>query len=177
MIDLRHQGGVRIWVRESDDRTIVWFEFHHCCCDGLGGVQFIADCLAAYAAPIEEPGASSRRIVRPERLAGRGRFGMTWRRQLLRLPQELLALIGAFEFFSQRPVGLVTSDEQARVAKLAEGPLWLSHQFDAQKLAQLREAARARGATLNDWLVTCLFSALRDWLVIYSPEAEIRSRA
>ena len=176
MIDLRRQGGFRVWVRERDDRTNVWFEFHHSCCDGVGGVRFIADCLAAYAAPIEALGPGPRRTVRPERLVGRGRFGMTWWRQVLRLPQELLALIGAFEFFSHRPVSLVTSDEQARVPERSEGPLWLSHQFNARKLTQLRDTARADGATLNDWLVTCLFAALRDWFVAHVPRPRGRWR-
>ncbi|HVU89813.1 MAG TPA: hypothetical protein VHD36_20960 [Pirellulales bacterium] len=172
MIDLRRQRGLRIWVRGDEHRATLWFEFHHACCDGVGAAGFIDDCLNAYAMLVEAAGGSRLRTVDPARLARRGRFGLTWWRRLLRLPQELLALVGVVEFYSHRPLSLVDdSDEEDQAADLSAGPLSLSHQFDAEKLQELRSAARARGATVNDLLVTCLFAALHDWVAEHKPDA------
>ncbi|HEY4312710.1 MAG TPA: hypothetical protein VGN12_24890 [Pirellulales bacterium] len=171
MIDLRREGGVRVSVRQGDDRTAIWFEFHHSCCDGMGGTRFIADSLTAYNLLVRADDGEQLRALRPERLSERGRFGITWWRQLLRLPQELLALVGVLEFFSHRPRSLVTGNEQASSADSGGGPLWLAHQFDGERLKLLRDQARARGVTLNDLLVTCLFAALREWFVAHAPDA------
>lgn len=171
MIDLRCQRGLRIWVRGDEHRSTLWFEFHHTCCDGVGGAGFIADCLTAYAMLIEADDGRRLRTVDSERLAGRGQFGLSWWRRLLRFPQELLALLGVIEFYSHRPLSLVTDEKEGHAAELAANPLAIAHQFDADKLQALRVAARTRRVTVNDLLVTCLFAALRDWVTAHRQEA------
>ena len=105
---------------------------------------FIADCLTAYAKLIDVSDGSRLRMVDPGRLAARGRFGLSWWRQLLRLPHELLALVGVIEFYSHRPLSLVTTDEEERVADLSAGPLAISYQFSAEKLQRTRRGTGPR---------------------------------
>jgi hypothetical protein len=47
-IDLAAGGGLRVRVRTSPGRSRVLFHFHHACCDGLAGLQFVQEVLTAY---------------------------------------------------------------------------------------------------------------------------------
>ena len=48
-IDLTREAGLRLWVRSGPNRARLVFQFHHACCDGVGGLEFIGDLLAIYA--------------------------------------------------------------------------------------------------------------------------------
>lgn len=47
-MDLTSEAGLRLWVRQDTGTASVILQFHHACCDGLGGLQFAGDLLAAY---------------------------------------------------------------------------------------------------------------------------------
>src|SRR5690242_12469140 len=42
-IDLLRRTGVSLLIRTNDDKTRLTLIFHHACCDGMGGLQFIGD--------------------------------------------------------------------------------------------------------------------------------------
>jgi len=170
-LDLRRQPGLRVWVQGQCDLHTVWFEFHHSCCDGVGAVQFITDCLDAYGAASGAPPKPSRPLLR-DRLQDRGKFGLSFLWRILRLPLDLLAQLGVFEFFAHRPVSLVTADDQSCIdAQQTVGPSSFMHRFNIDDSARLRQAARAQGVTFNDLLVGSLFAALHDWFSQFAPDA------
>jgi len=47
-IDLRTGPGLRTWVRASESRARVLFQFHHATCDGLAALQCVQELLARY---------------------------------------------------------------------------------------------------------------------------------
>ena len=71
-LDLAHDMGLRIWVRPGQDESIVMFQFHHACTDGVGFLAFCEDLLAAYAAVHPEGPRVALRPLNPQRLIGRG---------------------------------------------------------------------------------------------------------
>jgi hypothetical protein len=191
-IDLRREIGLRLWVRTTaPDTWILWLQFHHACCDGLGAVQFVSDMLAAYRQQIAGLAPPVRPALDPSRLRGRGSFGLTTVQRLLRIPQELLGLLGAIEFFSHRPPSLtspaaeqvlpaenvVAKNAQVAAHVPAESPAaagfpcWIAHRFSQDETQRLRGAARTHGVTLNDLLLANLFSALDDWFAAHRTEA------
>jgi len=175
-IDLRRQIGVRVWVRsDSADEWTLWVQFHHACCDGLGAMQFVGDVLAAYRCGWQKPAsASPRPVLDPERLRHRADFRLLSFRTLLRLPQELLGLLGVVEFLWHRPPCLTVADAGKAVEENpsdAEFPHWTHHRFGREQTERLRQAARAEGVTLNDLLLASLFSATDDWFAVHQPAA------
>jgi hypothetical protein len=184
-IDLRREIGLRLWVSPTAaTEWTLWLQFHHACCDGLGAMRFIGDLLAAYHSQLSGTMATNQPVLDPGRLRQRGSFGLTFLRRLLRIPQELLGLLGAVEFFSHRPPGLITPadegdaqrDSEPTIAEAGKAdpqafPRWLTHRFSTEQSQRLHAAARARGVTLNDLLLARLFSALDDWFAAHRPAA------
>ena len=183
-IDLRSEIGWRMWVYRPDaTRWIVWVQFHHACCDGIGALQVVSDWLAEYRSRIERRIVANLPPLDPSRLSGRGSFGLNLFRRILRLPQELLGLLGAVEFFLHRPPSLLseqkaTEGEQVTPSVAEAGctdqvpyPRWITHRFSTQQTTRLRDAARNFGVTLNDLLLTQSFLALDDWFAMHRPAA------
>ena len=56
-IDLAHEIGLRIWVRQGPERVLVLFQFHHAASDGTGAYRFIGDLLACYGKRTDESGS------------------------------------------------------------------------------------------------------------------------
>ena len=48
-INLEKEVGLRIWIREGYGSTVMTMQFHHSCCDGIGGYRFIGDLLSLTA--------------------------------------------------------------------------------------------------------------------------------
>ena len=48
----RSETGMRIWVRDIGCQATMHFEFHHACSDGAGGLAFVEDIFAFYAAAV-----------------------------------------------------------------------------------------------------------------------------
>ena len=187
-IDLRREIGLRLWVRQAaPDRWTLWLQFHHACCDGLGAMQFVRDLMAVYGARLTDQKEYNQSPLDPQRLRRRGSFGLTVLRQLIRLPQELLGILGAIEFFLHRPpslgatvqCGAETQPREKEADGLTAGstackqmfPRSLTHRFSREETERLRDVARTEDVTLNDLLLANLFSALDDWFVAHRPEA------
>lgn len=165
-IDLRTHTGLRIWVRSGDERTEMRFQFHHCCCDGLGAYRLIEDVLCAYhMALCPDDHDVTFRPLDPELLAARMRFGLAWWRVLLRMPLEIWgAVMGMAMFLLLRPQPLLSPErpveEEADSPPLLDVP---AHTFAADESNRLRDAARAAGATMNDLLLRDLLLAMHEW--------------
>ena len=169
-LDLRRQPGLRVWVQGKCDVHTVWFEFHHSCCDGISAVQFITDCFDELGAA-RPTSAQAPRPLQRERLRERGKLGLSPFKRVMRLPLDLLAQLGVFEFFAHRPVSLVNVDDQSRIPEFqSEGPNSFMHRFDVVESTRLRQAARLRKVTVNDLLVCSLFAALHNWFRQHAPD-------
>lgn len=162
-IDLRKEIGLRIYVRQGSDRSVLTLYFHHACCDGIGAYRFIGDLLAYYACfqagqdtPEEMP------PIDPQRLRGRAD------RSRLQTPQdeERSAARNAI----RHAMGIVGKSCSAlRLPKTnkadlpAPFPGICSHNFSRKEADQLRDAAKELGLMLNDLLLLELFYACQAW--------------
>jgi len=70
-IDLTAQSGLRVRVTAGDNAVLIWLDFHHAACDGMGARQLIADWLHLYdRRSRNEPDALA--VFDPEKLLTRG---------------------------------------------------------------------------------------------------------
>jgi hypothetical protein len=162
-LDLRNEVGLRIDVGHDEQQARVLFTFHHCCTDGIGAVAFIEDLLADYTAELSpEYRRPELRPINRSLLANRGRHGLTWFGRLLRLPVDLLALVGIAQFFGHRPVA-VESANRAGSARTGHVPPYVTRRVSAEQLAALKSAARREGVTVNDLLIRDLLLAIDAW--------------
>lgn len=163
-IDLATSTGLRVWVRQGDERAVVTMQFHHACCDGIGAYRFMGDLLALYGlrtctglqrppelSPLD-PALYRLRTRRALEFDG-GEEGM--RRRLLGETWRLLGL-GAAPLAAPRPI--VTSG-----LPWSDFPGLCTLSFDRQSHEHLRDVASSQGGTLNDLLLRDLFLAMRDW--------------
>ncbi|MBI2823325.1 MAG: hypothetical protein HYX69_01395 [Planctomycetia bacterium] len=166
-LDLTRQAGLRVWVRRSPPRTTALIEFHHSCCDGVAAVQFVEEVLLAYAST--QPGAAGDatprfRLLDPERLLRRARFGLGLARRLLRLPLAPVGAYGLAEFFWNRPAAVAAEAPDDRAGAISIlAPAFHSHTVGSRQLANLRWVARRQGKTVNDLLLRDLLMAIEDW--------------
>jgi len=164
--DLAHESGVRVVVNEHASGATITVQFHHACSDGVGGLQWIEDMLTQYAlltgaAPSELKPAE----IDAGRLADRARYrvpsyrGRQW---------WLWGLRELYAFFCRVPTPLAEPTNCALPeAEQARG--MIRHQFTAAETRQLRSAAEARHAALNDLLMTDLFATIARWNEAHSP--------
>ena len=187
-IDLAAEVGLRIWIRGGDDATVVTFQFHHVCCDGIGALQFIGDLMACYGirTATTDP-KPTLRDVDPAALLRRGdvpkvdlpptvgRLRVLWEtlREAVRFAVRRITPLGT----PKAPIGYpvpFSSDENrespqrdARSLAPLDGvqSLWI----DATKARQLASVAAARGATVNDLLIRDLLVTMDAWQSVARP--------
>lgn len=168
-LDLRTEIGLRAWVIQGAASAEMTVQIHHACTDGGGINTFLCDFIMAYAI---ECGENSCRLRLPEleidHLERRGRFGLTKWKLLKILPQQMVGLVGAAQFFGRRPVPVLpctasSNDDAPPVAF----PSQVTLMFSRAVARGLREAAKAKGATLNDLLARDLFVAVNEWRNTY----------
>jgi hypothetical protein len=163
-IDLGSSCGIRVWVRHGAHRCEVRIQFHHACTDGVGAYRFVEDLLCAYHnRTVSEEQRVSQRPLDAKLLERRSRFGISWLGMLMRLPLELWGrAIGFAMFFLLRPAKIHVPDRLQLVDPGAVPDL-PAHDFSAYELAELKQAARREGATLNDLLPRDLCRAIHQW--------------
>ena len=170
-LDLRREIGIRVWIRHDDERSEMLLQVHHACCDGLGVMQILEDFMLAYDGQRRPGVVVNFREQDNGLVARRGKFGLSPLRLLLRLPQELLGLIGALEFMAHRPLPVAIPAAPSGANKLShdEFPASVSHRFGPEEIRVLRNVAKTHEATLNDVLIRDLFLALGDWTDEHEP--------
>jgi hypothetical protein len=163
-IDLAREVGLRVWIRQGEERATVVLQFHHACCDGTGAYRFIGDLLAGYgirtAAAESRPAFGSldasllrtrkRRTLNPGTSPGR---------ELRRL-----AIREGWKILAGRPDPLVAPGAGlGNGSRAADFPGFLSASLDRTEQKRLRDVAGRCGATLNDLLLRDLFLTIQQW--------------
>jgi len=173
-IDLSREPGVRAWVRESPEGIESTLQFHHCCCDGMGAMQFLSDNLLLYAHRRGDPVAPPR-APDYERLARRGDLSAVrpYARQRLRLAVRGVGRI-VRHFVWQRPAPLYTPQAAGGGLRTTALPGIVWHTFDAAGHRRLRHEARRRHVSMNALLLGCLFRAMCAWNAPHDPRLERR---
>ncbi|MFA6564481.1 MAG: hypothetical protein WCV00_21430 [Verrucomicrobiia bacterium] len=168
-IDLRKENGLRIWVRHSNDRGEVRFQFHHVCCDGVAANQFIADVLCAYDWK-RRGAAETTPAFRPLDFDGLRRRHRLGTRQQNRLLHGLVAAWAAFVrlplFFLTRPTPLHAPEAASEFGAEVHDtvvPDLLTWRFSDTQLGSLLATAKQSGGTLNDLMIRDFFLAMHEW--------------
>lgn len=173
-IDLRKENGLRIWIRWSDERGVIRFQFHHSCCDGIAANQFIDDILRAYARTVsgQEGDPVPFSAVDFTRLPRRNRFGANWWDWLGRRIVDLWGMaLGPAIFLLTRPASLRSSDvvdEQDQQSALV--PDLVTWRFTQDQLTTLLTKARTSRVTLNDLLLRDIFLSVHAWNGEHGPQ-------
>ncbi len=173
-IDLRIENGLRIWIRRSDERGEIRFQFHHSCCDGIAANQFIADVLRAYDVAVGRPGGDSLPFSEVDftRLPRRNRFGANWLDWLGRRIVDLWGMaLGPAIFLLTRPASLRTShvvDDHSQDGEVV--PDLVTWRFTKTQFTNLLTKARTSDATLNDLLLRDVFLTVGAWNREHCPE-------
>lgn len=165
-VDLFAEAGLRIHAYEGASQSKLFFEFHHACSDGAGGLRFVEDLLSLYANSCPSAGRGERDLpqLRPRALTRRGLFdaahGLSWQR----LKNEWQDLMETIAFLRSVPIPLARAAPRifAESADVSTGHV-ASIQFRSDETCHYRTLAGQAGATINDLLVTSLLLGIREW--------------
>jgi len=163
--DLRREIGVRFHIRTNGGASELTVQFHHACCDGMGGGQFIEDLLLSYAQACGDPPAQYKLAPLDSRkLQQRWRFGLTIPALLRMAPRQLMGALGGWRLITRSPEPLIPERRAPNRDRPSQGyPATLHHLFDEETTALARRTSQRLGATLNDLLARDLFLALARW--------------
>lgn len=149
-VDLERESGVRIVVRTLGPRQFgIALVVHHAVCDGIAACEFMGDLWACYE------GSEPRRFSPPARPTGDSSGVAS--------PPALDPVAEALSFARFFPAPLVPRRSIARQQVDAAEPPYASIQLDTAFTAQLRAAAAARQATVNDLIVAAVMRAAIAW--------------
>jgi NRPS condensation-like uncharacterized protein len=164
-LDIRHEIGIRFHIRSDGTDSDLTIQFHHSCCDGAGFALVLRELLVAYALAYGgAPNRAKLATLDPGKLPGRGRFGLTLRKLIRMVPNQLVGLRGARQFLMRKPVPIIPHHVCPDDAPLPKTyPAMLHQLLDAEATAALRKASVRRGVTSNDLLARDLFLALAEW--------------
>ena len=163
-INLENEVGLRIWIREGSGTTSMTMQFHHSCCDGIGGYRFIGDLLALYGQQTSEESSSyelapldpellRNRKMRMTEYAFRGKtWPLHWRcwKECAKIYRRKISPLA--------PPAIVPT-ESSRLAY----PQIIVSTFDRETHTRLTNAAMELEIGINDWLIAALFKTLQDW--------------
>lgn len=160
-LNLEQEPGIRGYVRQTEAKATLCFQFHHACCDGVGAFQWLGDVLAFYG--IETGGPETPRVVPVDlqRLVhrGRARFGsfrrLRWLAEHFREGRKLWLQ-------PPRPLQRDTAHQRTSLDEPAPFPL-TSFVFSEEETRELRGWVQSRQATMNDLLLLSLFRTIVAW--------------
>ena len=165
-INLEIEVGLRIWIREGSGATLITMQFHHSCCDGIGGYRFIGDLLALYGqisgldasryelAPLDLDLLRNRKMRMTE-FAFRGKtWQLHWRcwKEIAKLFRKKISPLAP-------PAIAPVESERAAYPQI------VVTSFDRETYTRLTNAANEKQIGINDWLIASLFKTLHDWNV------------
>jgi hypothetical protein len=159
-IDLSREIGLRVWVRQGPERSLVLLQYHHAASDGTGAYRFIGDLLACYGQRTDESGTPP--VLAPVQIQMlRSRKDRLFEGQPLTWPEGLAE---TWRLLVRHPTALATPPAPAMNGVSKDYfPGFLSASLDREDSKQLRSAADQRGAMLNDLLLRDMFLTLDDW--------------
>ncbi|MEZ6127366.1 MAG: condensation domain-containing protein [Planctomycetaceae bacterium] len=143
-IDLTQEPGLRVRVTEGDGYLLVWLDFHHASCDGMGARQLIADWFHLYdrMSCDETPTLTA---LEPERLIVRG--------ELRKRPgAEPLGFRDAVRDFWVTVTGRTARLAVTKSAPDSDGSgTWITERpFSVHETTQIRTQLKQRGVSIND---------------------------
>jgi len=172
-IDLTCDVGLRVFVKHTEGQARVLLQFHHCCTDGIGATRFIEDLMAIYTSEQSEDSERPRLApLKLAKLAHRGRLGLGLFGRLLRMPIDVLGLVGIAQFFGHRPSPLQTSRPPALQTNESNTPDFVSRRLTEEHLTALKAAAKRDGVTVNDLLIRDLLLTIDAWNARHNPQAQ-----
>jgi len=160
-IDLSREIGVRAFLRQGRENCTVHFQFHHSVTDGLGAMGFLEEVLRYY------DGAGAKVAIPPRQpalLKRRHLCGLNpW--QILRVIP--LFLVRAYRFYLSNPEPLSLGSSGSSNGLVGDAALQCPArecgQLSAPELVHLKSASRKHGASINDALLTYVFSSVDSW--------------
>lgn len=171
-LDLTREIGLRIQVNCTSAGAEIFFQFHHACTDGLGGVQFIGDLLAFYGQKTAPEGAELPEIepIQLDRLRARATFGVAESEAPTKkvscpfmLGRRLIKLL------RRQPVPLVATRSQNPSGTLLNFPAIISRVIERPVLQQLKVVAARKAVELNDLYLLEMFQTIREWNQKHGP--------
>ncbi len=165
-INLEVEVGLRIWIRERSGSAVMTMQFHHACCDGIGGYRFIGDLLALYGQRFSDdpfhyelseldPELLRNRKMRMTEYAFRGKaWPLHWR------CWKECAKLFSIKISPLAPAARVPADWSRAVY-----PQIVVSSFDRETYTRLTNAANELQIGINDWLIAALFKTLQNWNV------------
>lgn len=163
-IDLRHEVGLRIWIRAAENRCVITTQFHHATCDGIGAYHMLGDWLWFYADLVGEPVASPLPDFDPLQLRMRVKAAYNVERYRDKA--------GKIRYNRSEATMMAVQTMQSLAAvrsckpEPAPEPLFpglCDFEFDKVRYKKLRHVAEARGQTTNELLIQQLLVSLNSW--------------
>ena len=158
-IDLRHEVGLRIFVRQGETRAVIVAQFHHATCDGIGAYQFLGDVLYEYAKRTGDDSLNPPMELPPQRL--RSRSQVSYDLNQFRLPNGKYQRTWdeALKHLLRGNVVIKSNDKPST----RPFPGIQSHTFSRDQYKKLRLLAQSHGQIINDMLLEKLFLTLHQW--------------
>lgn len=168
-LDITQIPGHRCWVNVhrvaeangNEDatrfRSTLRVDFHHACCDAIGGMRFMEDAFIIYDSIIhnKEP---KLRAIDEDRILCRAK--MPWMATLgHNIVRTFVDLKKSFRLLFRRSLSIPTLGECEPWTKR-----FIVRHLPEDELVNLRYAASEASATLNDFLLVEFFCLLRDWV-------------
>ncbi len=163
-IDLQREPGCRILVRPTEATAVVELWIHHACCDAMAAWRVLGELLVSYAAELAGHAANLSQ-PEPRRLATRASYGLSRWAWLARIPLDLCAVLGLYEYLCHRPATWGRPSTEFPSQAENDVPAMQSIRLTPDETACVIEQARHRGVTVNDLLLTAYFQALYAVLV------------
>ena len=163
-IDLFREPALKITYRtDQENAGCMQFEIHHSACDAAGAFGFIEDLMTDYGVAAGVlPADTPRKEIDPSLLERRGKYGLTPRKWLRILPQQLWGLTRAWMFLMNRVLPLVPFTPNLSQSKPPQNfPAIISKEFDENETLAIRNIAKKNEMTLNDLLLYATFAAMQ----------------
>jgi hypothetical protein len=176
--DLRVEGGLRIWGRQSSQEAELCLETHHACSDGLGIRQFLRDVFMAYdqlwmdrfQTPKLPPLAF-------QRIEERGRFRRPPVTMDARPTTTWEKIVGAYHFHFRGPTPVATHKLRSGQTTAASGHHYFRHTFQVSDTTKILNAfadaqtesrsdisdSSVQYSMLNDAAVATMIQVLASW--------------
>jgi len=168
VIDLKHETGLRVWVRQGEGQARLILQFHHACCDGTGAHRFMGDLLASYGIRTATESAQPEIAEYNPRLLKGRRLKLTEEFSNGSILLNVRRSVGqGIHVFGRRisPLAVARGTRPKKSTKASALPGVVSHTFDREQHKRLRHAAAEQRVMLNDLMLSEMFQAMQDWNV------------
>ncbi|MGY8770100.1 MAG: hypothetical protein ACKVH8_16915 [Pirellulales bacterium] len=163
-LNLEYQIGFRVVQSSSDGNLTLTFQMHHCCVDGKGALEVIGDWLLAYhQACADSESDITLPELDPSMLSQRNHLGFSLWQRIKMIPGQSYGLLGAGEFLLRTPVPLLHLASHSEIKSKIQYPAVLVHTFDSQEFNAIKEFARTKSCTINDYLICHVHLAIHQW--------------